>query len=73
MSNLIYLKNSDTFRDQSTGGDYRKATVDTIYSHLFPKRTTAVNYFNNTPNKQMAEMEIYRPDLYEERKATIYK
>jgi len=68
MSNLIYLKNSDTFRDQSTGGDYRKATVDTIYSHLFPKRTTAVNYFNNTPNKQMAEMEIYRPDLYEEGK-----
>ena len=68
MSNLIYLKNSDTFRDQSTGGDYKKAVVDTIYSHLFPKRTTAVSYFNNTPNKQMAEMEIYRPDLYEEGK-----
>ena len=65
MSNLIYDKSNDNFKDQSTGGDYTKGTVDTVYSHLFPKRNTAVSYFNNNPDKQMAESKVYRPDLYE--------
>ena len=68
MSNLIFNKSKNTFRDQSTGGEYKKDVVETIYSHLFGKRGTAINYFNNNPNKQMAEFEIYRPDLYEEGK-----
>jgi len=68
MSNLIFNKSSDRFTDQSTGGTYTKGSVDTVYSHLFPKKTTAVSFYNNYPNKQMAESEVYRPDLYEEGK-----
>jgi len=71
MGNLIFNKSSDKFKDQSTGGDYTKGVVDTVYSHLFPKKMTAMSYFNNNPNKQMAESEIYRPDLFEEGKILV--
>ena len=71
MSNLIFNKSSDRFKDQSTGGDYSKGVVNTAYGHLFPKKMTAISYFDNNPNKQMAESEIYRPDLFVEGKILI--
>jgi hypothetical protein len=64
MHDIIYIKKLKKFFDKSTKNAYDKETVDTTYAHVFPKKSPPTTYFKEHPNKQLAEEEVYRPDLY---------
>ena len=66
MHNIIYIKKLNKFYDKSTKNPYDKESVNTTYAHIFPKSTPPTTYFREHPNKQLAEEEVYRPDLYNE-------
>ena len=67
MEDIIYNKLTEEYHDNSTKGKYSKTTIDITYANNFPKNTTPTKYFKEQINKQLAEEEIYRPDLYNEK------
>ena len=62
----IYNLKAKKFFNKETKNSYDKEAYDIKYAHIFPKSTSPTTYFKEHPNKQLAEEEVYRPDLYNE-------
>ena len=66
MEDTIFVLKTGMYQDNSTKKQYDKESLNVKYAHIFPKKTTPTLHFKEDPNKQLAEEETYRPDLYNE-------
>ena len=64
MEDTIYNLKTKKYFNKKTKKSYEKEPYDVKFAHHFPKSTPPSTYFKNHPNKQMAEEEVYRPDLH---------
>ena len=64
MGDTIYNLKTKKYFNKKTKKSYEKEPYDVKFAHHFPKSTPPSTYFKNHPNKQMAEEEVYRPDLH---------
>jgi len=61
--NVIFMNHDDWYYDNSKGLQYKKASIQTIYGHLF---NDPIKSFRQNPDKKLVELGVYRPDKYVE-------
>ena len=66
MQDTIYNLKGKKYYNKATKNSYEKDPYDIKFAHIFPKKDPPTTHFKEHHNKQLAEEETYRPDLYKE-------
>lgn len=64
LKNVIYIRKLDLYFNRKLNDVYKKETINVEFSHLMPKKISAVSYLADHKKRILVENFQYRPELY---------